>query len=92
MTQKNEYLEYLVLDLKYDGRGYDLVDAAIAQGEDVPVRNMCAKVHPAMYDRMQDCCKALGISQRRFIESAVADAIRQTEELLAEHFPGGEQA
>lgn len=86
MTQYNEYLEYLVLDLKYDGRGYDLIDHAIAQGEDVPVRNMCAKVHPLMYDRMQECCKTLGISQRRFIESAVAEAIRQTEELVATHF------
>jgi len=91
MTQKNEYLEYLVLERKYGDRGYDLIDYAIAQGEDVPVRNMCAKVHPAMIDRVDHCCEVLGISKRRFIESAVAEAIRQTEELLAEHFPGGDQ-
>jgi hypothetical protein len=39
---------------------------------------------------MQDACDNLGISQRRFIEAAVATAIHETEELLVEHFPGGE--
>lgn len=86
MTQKNEYLEYLVLNLKYHDRGYDLIDHAIAQGEDVPVKNMCAKVHPIMIEKVQECCKTLGISQRRFIESAVAEALRQTMELIEEHF------
>jgi len=88
MTHNNEYLAYKVLELKYSDRGYDLVDHAIASGEDVPVRQMCAKVHPVLYQRMQDACDNLGVSQRRFIESAVATAIHEAEELLAEHFPG----
>jgi len=88
MTQNNEYLAYKVLDLKYADRGYDLVDHAISSGEDVPVRQMCAKVHPVLIERMQSVCDILGISQRRFIESAVATAIHEAETLLAEHFPG----
>lgn len=91
MTQNNEFLAYKVLEKKYSDRGYDLVDHAIASGEDVPVRQMCAKVHPALYQRMQDTCEVLGISQRRFIESAVATAIHEAEALLAQHFPGGEE-
>jgi hypothetical protein len=90
MTHSNEYLAYKVLEKKYSDRGYDLVDHAIATGLDVPVRQMCAKVHPVLYQRMQDACDNLGISQRRFIESAVANAIHEAEDLLAEHFPGGE--
>ena len=90
MTHKNEYLFHKVLELKYSDRGYALADYATASGDDVPVRQMCAKVHPALYQRMQDACDNLGISQRRFIECAVAAAIHETEELLAEHFPGGE--
>lgn len=86
----NEYLQYKVLEKKYGSRGYDLVDAAIAQGEDVPVRNMCAKVHPVLVDRVQSVCSALGVSQRRFIEAAVSTAVHEAEELLAEHFPGDE--
>lgn len=91
MTQKNEYLEYKVLEKKYGDRGYDLVDYAIAQGDDVPVRQMCAKVHPVLIERMQSVCETLGVSQRRFIESAVATAIHEAESLMADHFPGGEQ-
>jgi len=91
MTQKNEYLAYKVLEKKYADRGYDLIDHAIAQGEDVPVRQMCAKVHPVLIERLEATCKTLGISKRRFIESAVATAIHEAEELLAEHFPGDDQ-
>lgn len=91
MTTSNEYLVHKVLSLKYDDRGYDLIDYAIAKGEDVPVRNMCAKVHPALIERMEGVCDVLGVSKRRFIESAVATAIHEAEALLAEHFPGGEQ-
>ncbi len=91
MTQKNEYLEYLVLAKKYGSRGYDLIDHAIAKGEDVPVRNMCAKVHPVLIEHVEDCCEQLGISKRRFIESAVANAVRETEELFADHFSEDDQ-
>lgn len=88
MTNSNEYLVHKVLSLKYESRGYDLVDYAIEAGEDVPVRNMCAKVHPALIERMEGVCHLLGTSKRRFIESAVSTAIHDAEELLAEHFPG----
>lgn len=86
MTTNNEYLEYLVLQRKYGDRGYDVIDHAIAQGEEVPVRNMCAKVHPHLIERVEECCDFLGITKRRFIESAVAEAVRQSEELVADHF------
>jgi len=88
MAQKNEYIQYKVLEKKYGDRGYDLIDSAISSGEDVPVRNMCAKVHPILIDRVDNVCEILGISKRRFIESAVATAIHESEELLAHHFPG----
>jgi hypothetical protein len=90
MTQNNDYIDHLVLSLKYDKQGYDLIDYAIAQGEDVPVRNMCAKVHPVLIERLDDICETLNVSKRRFIESAVATAIHQAEDSLAQHFPGGE--
>ena len=89
MLTQNDYIEYLVLNLKYENRGYDLIDHAIAQGDDFPVRNMCAKVHPVLIDRLDEISKTLGVSKRRFIESAVAHAIHDAEECLARHFPGG---
>lgn len=92
MITQNDYIEYLVLNLKYESRGYDLIDHAIASGEDVPVRNMCAKVHPVLVDRLDDVCKTLGVSKRRFIESAVAHAIHDAEEGLARHFPEEDEA
>jgi hypothetical protein len=90
MTQNNEYLAYKVLEKKYSDRGYDLVDYAIASGNNVPVRNMCAKVHPDLIDRVDNICEILEISKRRFIESAVSTAIHEAEDLLCKHFPGGE--
>ncbi len=88
MPTHNEYLVHKVLSLKYHDQGYDLVDYAIQNGEDVPVRNMCAKVHPVLIERMEAVCNLLDISKRRFIESAVATAIHEAEELLATYFPG----
>lgn len=87
MGYKNEYLEYLVLQAKYGDRGYDLVDHAIEKGEVVEVRNMCAKVHPVLIERLEDVCKMLDVSKRRFIESAVSAAVHEAEQLIGEHFP-----
>lgn len=92
MLTQNDYIEYLVLNLKYENRGYDLIDHAIAQGDDVPVRNMCAKVHPVLIDRLDEISKTLGVSKRRFIESAVAHAIHDAEECLARHFSAEEKS
>lgn len=82
-----EFLTYRALAYKFDGDGSALLEHAIesAQGDDVPVRNMCAKVHPHLIERLEAVCELMDVSKRRFIEVAVSSAIHEAEELLAQH-------
>ena len=51
--------------------------------EEAPqLRQMCAKVSPELYDRLEQICGVLDMSKREFIEGAVADALDRAAETI----------
>jgi len=66
--------------------GYDnplLVDRVLEGAEEGPqVRQMCAKVSPALIDELDEVCARLDLSKRRFIEAAVIEALARAREVL----------
>lgn len=52
------------------------------------IKNVCAKVHSSLSDKLDSVCQTLGVSKRIFIESALVDAIRVAEKIMREEgFP-----
>lgn len=82
----DELIQLQVLKLKamsHGVSGANLLDAMIEQGQVPDLRQMCAKVSPALYDRLENVTGLLDMSKRQFIEGAVADAIARAEEAIA---------
>lgn len=71
-----------ILKRKRASEGADLVDAALAQDERT-VRQLCAKVHVSLYEEVDRVTDFLGLSKREFVETAVADAVRQAHDAIA---------
>ncbi len=44
---------------------------------DAPLKQMCAKVSPQLFDAMKNASDMLDMSQREFIEAAVAEAVNK---------------
>lgn len=81
-----EFLTYKALAFKFDRYGSQMIEHAIESGqEDIPVKNMCAKVSPQLIERLDEVCSLLDVSKRRFIEVAVSSAIHDAEQLIEEH-------
>jgi hypothetical protein len=80
----DEVIQLQVLKLKASTRGLPghLIDQAIDQGSLPSLRQMCAKVHPETYDRLENVCGLLNMSKREFIESAVTDALHRAEVVI----------
>lgn len=82
----DEVIQLQVLKLKALNSGANmgrLIDVAIDQGELPQLRQMCAKVHPEMYERLEQVINLLDMSKREFIEGAVSDALACAEEVIA---------
>lgn len=62
--------------------GGRLIDLAIEQGQLPELRQMCAKVHPHVYERLEQYTGLLDMSKREFIEGAVIDALNRAEEAI----------
>lgn len=65
-----------------DGLASVLMDRAIESGQVPELRQMCAKVTPELYQRLEQVCDLLDMTKRGFIEAAVSDAISKAEEAL----------
>lgn len=78
-----EVIQLQVLKLKSlnAGRG-ELLEHIIEAGETPQLRQMCAKVSPALYDELENVCGLLDMSKREFIEGAVRDAIQRANEVI----------
>ena len=70
------------------GRGCLLLDAVLddrlGSTEQMPVRNVCAKISSELADRLDNLCSFLSISKRRFIEAAIIDALEKSGEIIRE--------
>jgi hypothetical protein len=55
------------------------------------MRQMCAKVHPALIDRLDQVLNLLDMSKREFIEAAVSDALAHAEARSSVRCPGSRE-
>lgn len=81
----DEVIQLQVLKLKALSHGANmgrLIDQAIDQGQLTELRQMCAKVHPLLIDRLDQVTNLLDMSKREFIEAAVSDALARAEEAI----------
>lgn len=79
----NEFLMYRVLHQKYQFT--PAVEALASQDPDkLELKQMCAKVPPDLIRRVDEVTAFLDVSKRKFIESAVANAVQESENLISE--------
>lgn len=59
--------------------------------KELKLRQVCAMVTPAMFDKVEATCELLSISKRQFITEALVEAIQKAEEIVADvdPFAGG---
>ena len=86
MSDFNEFMHYRVLAFKYSLRNEELTDKIINEsGDQIPLRNVCAKLSPELADRLDSMVSVLGISKRLFIERALIEALDQCDEIVEAH-------
>jgi len=72
------------LALANDSSMQSVIDA-YADGTDVSaLRQVCAKVSPALAEDLDSVTSRLGMSKRLFVESAIIDALAQAKRILQE--------
>ena len=52
------------------------------EGEESPLKNICAKCTPHLSDQVDEVVGLLGISKRRFLEAAIIDAVKKAHEIM----------
>lgn len=60
--------------------------------ESAKLRNICAAITPQLFDQIEGCCSMLEISKRRFVESALIDAVTKAQLIVADVDPFSEGA
>lgn len=81
----DEVIQLQVLKLKALTHGVNngrLIDHLIENNETPELRQMCAKVHPSLIDRLDQVTNLLDMSKREFIEAAVSDALARAEQAI----------
>lgn len=95
----HETIQLKALELKQlhtrgmtDNLAEAFIAKAVEQGENTVTKNICAHIALPLFERVEQCCSMLGISKRRFVEMALAEALDRAEAIVAEvdPFPGEE--
>lgn len=64
----------------------DLPDSILEQAlnqSSPAIKNMCAKVSVQLVDRLDETCNLLDISKRKFIETAVIEALNKADQIIS---------
>jgi len=81
----DEVIQLQVLKLKAMSHGVGSLPASVVDSladQSPQLRQMCAKVSPALYDELETVCNLLDMSKRQFIEGAVADALDRARDTM----------
>lgn len=95
MKQLTELLTYRALHFKLNQRtgiGDSLLDNHLERlskdqsdlPKDLKIKNICAKVSEGLSDDIDRICDLLGLSKRRFIESALISALAEADRIISE--------
>ncbi len=83
----DQFIQYKSLDFKYSSSGAKLFDLIIEdseQSEKLPLKNVCAKLHIDLVERLDNTINSLDISKRVFIEYAIIEALNRADEIMNE--------
>lgn len=74
---------------EFHQRGSDMADQLIdMMAVEAPeLRNICAHISVALFDEVEDVCRMLEMSKRRFVELALVDALQRAHGVLNEVQP-----
>lgn len=64
--------------------GYDTAEFLTKASEELALKNVCARVHPELAERIDQIVGLLEISKRRFLEAAFIEAVEQAERIMRE--------
>jgi hypothetical protein len=64
--------------------GHDTAEFVTHAAEELGLKNVCARVHPQLAERIDEIVGLLGISKRRFLEAAFIEAVDQAEQIMEE--------
>jgi hypothetical protein len=90
MNQLTELLMYRALHFKQSNKTTTdaVLDHFVAENENslgqLQLRNVCAKVSEDLAERLDEMCALLGISKRRFVESAIIVALNEADRVVTE--------
>lgn len=86
-TQFDQYIQYKALDFKFSGTSFpdSFMDAVLEDPDNkVPIKNVCAKLHVELSNKLDDTVNKLDMSKRKFIELALIQAIGRAEQIMDE--------
>ena len=75
---------------KLNTRGYDgpdMVEYLARQNEEeakAKLRNICAFISPELWDQIDEYCRLLELSKRKYVEMALIDLVAKTKAVLDE--------
>lgn len=58
-----------------------IIDQAMPDSSPI-IKNMCAKVSVQLVDRLDSTCQLLDVSKRKFIETAVIEALNRADQIM----------
>lgn len=62
----------------------DILDKLVVDLPEPSIKNLCAKVSSQLVDRLDETCHILDISKRKFIETAIIDALERANQIMGE--------
>jgi len=85
ISRFNQFIQHKALSFKFDNSAM-LMDAIIEDDKEnkLPLKNVCAKLHTSLVERLDSTLNTLSISKREFIEYAIIEALDKADEIMEE--------
>lgn len=80
--QFSDLIQLQVLKRKASGVPGRMVDEIMNRTENPEIKQLSAKVHVSLIERLDSVCQILDLTKREFIESALLDALDRAEEAI----------
>ena len=82
MKRQTELLTLKILQFKHSHENTALLDHAVDSLQSPDIKNVCAKLHISLVDRLERSLSILEMSKRQFIETALISALDEFEDLF----------
>lgn len=84
----HQKIQYHALHIMYGMNGSKMAESMLAAdpalAEKIKMRNVCALIPNALFDRLESTCGLLDISKREFIQSAIQEALDLADKVMDE--------